>query len=60
MSLDVRTLIQKKMAKRKAFLAKPKHQYCCPNEDNVHIKPNNNKNGDYNEYQSLSNLTNEL
>ena len=48
------------MAKRKAFHANPKHKYHVSQCGEHDYSANNNKNGDYNEYPSLSHLTGEL
>ena len=37
----------KKNGEKKAFFAKPKHQYMYPNDDNMFVVPNNEKSGDY-------------
>ena len=54
------TLVTRKMVERKAFLANSKDQYlvslCGEHVCSLH----NKKNGDYNEYQSLSHFTIEL
>ena len=47
------------MVERKAFLAKTKHQYCVPNEENMIVVPQSQKNEDYYEDQSLSHLMDE-
>ena len=54
------TLIIGKIMERKASLANPKHQYCVSQYGEYDCSANNNKNGDYNEYPSLSHLTDEL
>ena len=45
---------------KKPFLAKPKHQYCVAHCGEHDCSANNNKNGDYNEYPSLSYFMDEL
>ena len=42
------------MVERKAFLANQKHQYCVSQQDEQHSSANNERNGDYYEYPSLS------
>ena len=42
-----RTLFYKKMAEKKAFLVKQKHQYHVAHVENVCLVPNPKKNGDY-------------
>ena len=48
------------MAKRKAFLANQKHQYGVSQRDEQDCSANNERNGDYYEYPSLSQFTDEL
>ena len=45
---------------KKAFLAIPKHQYYVPNEKNVIIVPNHEKNEEYYENPHLPHMINEL
>ena len=47
------------MVERKAFLANPKHQYCVSQSGEHNCSAHNKKNGDYNEYPSLSDFTDE-
>ena len=42
------------MVESKAFLPNPKHQYCVSQCGEHSFSANNEKNGDYNEYPSLS------
>ena len=48
------------MIERKAFLENPKYQYRLYQCGKHDCSANNKKNGDYNEYPSLSHFTNEL
>ena len=48
------------MVERKAFLANPKHKYRVSSCGEQNCSANNNKNGDYNDYPSLSHLMDEL
>ena len=51
----------KEKVKRKAFIAKPKHQNRVPKEENVIVVPNNKKKSrDYYENPSLSYIMDEL
>ena len=45
------------MVEWKAFLANPKHQYRVPQCGELDCRAHNEKNGDYNEYPSLSYFT---
>ena len=45
---------------KKAFLANPKHQYHVSQCGEHDCSAHNEKNGDYNEYPSLSHFTNQL
>ena len=45
---------------RKAFLANQKHQHRVSQRDEQDYSANNERNGDYYEYPSLSQFTNEL
>ena len=47
------------MVERKAFLANPKHQYHVSQREEHDCSTHNEKNGDYNEYPSLSDFTDE-
>ena len=44
----------------KAFLENPKHQPCVSQWGELHCSANSKRNGDYDEYPSLSNFMNEL
>ena len=46
------------MVERKAFLENPKHQYRVSQCGEDDCRAHNEKNGDYNEYASLSHFTN--
>ena len=54
------TSIIRRMVEIKAFLAKPKHQYRLSQCGEHDCSAHNNKNGDYNDYPSLSHLVDEL
>ena len=47
------------MVEGEAFLANPKHQYCVSQYGEHDCSAYNGKNGDYNEYLSLSHFTDE-
>ena len=47
------------MVEKKAFLANPLHQYCASQYGENDCSAHTEKNGDYNEYQSLSHFKNE-
>ena len=47
------------MVERKAFLANPKHEYCVSRCGEHDCSAHNRKNGDYNEYTSLSHFADE-
>ena len=48
------------MVERKAFLADPRHQYRVSQWEEHDFGANNEKNGDYNDYQSSSHFINQL
>ena len=48
------------MAKRKAFLAKPKHQYRVSQRGEHDYSAHNKKNGDYYKYSGLFQFMDEL
>ena len=48
------------MVEKKAFLAKPKHQYRVPNKENMIVVPDREKNKNYYKNPSLSYLMYEL
>ena len=54
------TINYKENGGKKCFLANPTYQYCVPQWGEYDCAANNNKNGDYNEYPSLSHLMDEL
>ena len=53
-------LIIKKMVEREAFLSNPKHQYLVSEWGELDCSAQNEGNGDYYKYPSLSHFMNEL
>ena len=58
-SFEGQTLIIRTMVERKASLASPKHQYHVSQCGEHDYSAYNEKNGDYNEHQSLSHFMGE-